>query len=111
MRKERELAENVWYIVNTSVNNGELLFQSEFGVWLFGRTVSEANERYAFELRGVLFYQACRWVAIDGYYEVDKANVRLYLDDGQSGHIWGDRYGSEMACRLSHLRGVCVYGD
>jgi hypothetical protein len=55
MRKVRELAENVWYIVNTSVNNGELLFESEFGVWLFGRTVSETKERVAFELRGVRF--------------------------------------------------------
>jgi hypothetical protein len=36
MRKVRELAENVWYIINTSANNGELLFQTEFGVWLFG---------------------------------------------------------------------------
>jgi hypothetical protein len=80
MRKVRELAENVWYLVNTSVNNGELVFQSEFGVWLFGRTVSEAKERFAFELRGVrthgvLFYQACEWAAIAGYYEVDKADV------------------------------------
>jgi hypothetical protein len=44
--------------------NVQGLFQSEFGVWLFGRTASEAKERYAFELRGVrmhgvLFYQAC----------------------------------------------------
>jgi hypothetical protein len=22
--------------------------------------------------------------------------VRLYLDDGRTGHIWGDRYGSEI---------------
>jgi hypothetical protein len=53
MRKERELAENVWYIINTSVNDGELLFQTEFGVWLLEWVLSEAKERYAFELRGV----------------------------------------------------------
>jgi hypothetical protein len=49
---------------------------SEFGVWLFGRTVSEAKERYAFELRGVrmhgvVFYQACGRACAAGDYEVD----------------------------------------
>jgi hypothetical protein len=42
-------------MINTSANNEELLFESEFGVWLFGWTVSEAKERYAFEMRGVRF--------------------------------------------------------
>jgi hypothetical protein len=74
-------------MINTSANNGELLFQSEFGVWLFGRTVSEAKERFAFELRrvrmhGVLFYQACQWVAIAGYHEVDQADVCVAVQLG-----------------------------
>jgi hypothetical protein len=45
MRPKRELAENVWYIVNTSANNGELVFRSAFGVWLLGRTASEGGMR------------------------------------------------------------------
>jgi hypothetical protein len=31
MRKVRELAENVWYLINTSANNGELCRRSGCG--------------------------------------------------------------------------------
>jgi hypothetical protein len=55
MRPKRELAENVWYYVNTAVNNGEPLFLSEFGVWLLEWVLSEARLIFAFELRGVRF--------------------------------------------------------
>jgi hypothetical protein len=106
MRKERELAENVWYMINTSANNGELLFESAFGVWLFGRTVSEAKERFAFELRGVRFAGATVSFFIkpaDGLQLPDIMKwikqtfaLRFNWDDGRSGHIWGDRYGSEI---------------
>jgi hypothetical protein len=106
MRKVRELAENVWYLVNTSANNGELLFRSAFGVWLFGRTVSEAKERFAFELRGVRFAGATVSFFIkpaDGLQLPDIMKwikqtfaLRYNWDDGRSGHIWGDRYGSEI---------------
>jgi hypothetical protein len=106
MRKERELAENVWYIINTSVNNGEPLFQSEFGVWLFERAASEAKERYAFELRGVRFAGATVSFFIkpaNGLQLPDIMKwikqvfaVRFNWDDGRTGHIWGDRYQSEI---------------
>jgi hypothetical protein len=55
MRPKRELAENVWYYVNTAVNNGEPLFLSAFGVWLLEWVLSEARLIFAFELRGVRF--------------------------------------------------------
>jgi hypothetical protein len=55
MRRERELAEDVWYLINTAVNNSEPLFRSEFGVWLFGWVLSEARLIFAFDLRGVRF--------------------------------------------------------
>jgi hypothetical protein len=101
MRKVRELAENVWYMINTSVNNGELLFESEFGVWLFGRTVSEAKERFAFELRGVRMHgvvkpanglelpEIMKWIK-------QTFALRFNWDDERTGHIWGDRYSSEI---------------
>jgi hypothetical protein len=106
MRKVRELAENVWYIINTSANNGEPLFQSAFGVWLFERAASEAKERYAFELRGVRFAGASVSFFIkpaDGLQLPDIMKwikqvfaVRFNWDDGRTGHIWGDRYQSEI---------------
>jgi hypothetical protein len=106
MRKERELAENVWYLVNTSANNGELLFDSEFGVWLFGRTVSEAKERFAFELSGVrfagstvsFFIKPANGLQLPDIMKWIKQTfaLRFNWDDGRAGHIWGDRYGSEI---------------
>jgi hypothetical protein len=106
MRKERELAGNVWYLVNTSANNGEPLFQSEFGVWLFGWTVSEAKERYAFEMRGVrfagstvsFFIKPANGLQLPDIMKWIKQTfaLRFNWDDGRTGHIWGDRYGSEI---------------
>jgi hypothetical protein len=89
MRKERELAENVWYLVNTSANTGELVFQSVFGVWLFGRTVSEAKERYAFELRRVRMHGVVK--PADGLQlpEIMKCRCAVNWDDRRTGHIRG----------------------
>jgi hypothetical protein len=33
MRPKRELAENVWYLINTAVNNGEPCRSSGCGFW------------------------------------------------------------------------------
>jgi hypothetical protein len=106
MRPKRELAENVWYIIHTSVNNGEPLFLSEFGVWLLGWVLSEARLLFAFELRGVRFAGASVSFFIkpaDGLQlpEIMKwikqtFAVRFNWDDGRTGHIWGDRYSSEI---------------
>jgi hypothetical protein len=103
MRPKRELAENVWYLINTAVNNGEPLFLSEFGVWLFGWVLSEARLIFAFELRGVRFTGAQVSFFIkpaDGLQlpEIMKCRraLRFNWDDGRTGHIWGDRYESEI---------------
>jgi hypothetical protein len=106
MRTERELAENVWYDTSTKVNNGEPLFLSERNRWLFGRTVSEANELYDFVIRGLRFEGAkvsfyikpadgLRLPEIMQWIKQTFA-VRFNLLDGRTGHIWGDRYGSEI---------------
>jgi hypothetical protein len=106
MRRERELAENVWYDTSTTVNNGEPLFLSERNRWLFGRTVSEANELYEFVIRGLRFEGAkvsffikpadgLRLPEIMQWIKQTFA-VRFNLLDGRTGHIWGDRYSSEI---------------
>jgi hypothetical protein len=106
MRPKRELAADCWYLINTAVNNSEPLFLSAFGVWLLGWVLSEARENYAFELRGVRFAgtsvsffikpanglqlpEIMKWVK-------QTFALRFNWDDGRTGHIWGDRYGSEI---------------
>ncbi|MDR0637982.1 MAG: hypothetical protein LBG27_03605 [Spirochaetaceae bacterium] len=53
MRKERELAQNVWYRVETSVNVGEPLFRLPEAKVLLHRVLRETKERYGFEMRGL----------------------------------------------------------
>jgi hypothetical protein len=106
MRKERELAEDVWYVINTAVNNGEPLFLSEFGVWLLEWVLSEARLIFAFELRGVrvagatvsFFIKPANGLQLPEIMKWIKQvfAVRFKWDDGRTGHIWGDRYGSEI---------------
>jgi hypothetical protein len=88
------------------VNNGEPLFRSKFGVWLFGWVLSEARLIFAFELRGVrfngaevLFYikpvkglelpEIMKWIK-------QTFALRFNWDDGRTGHIWGGRYWSRI---------------
>jgi hypothetical protein len=106
MREKRKLAADCWYCVATAVNDTEPLFWSGCVVWLLARVLSEAKERFAFELRGLRFDGA----AVSFY--IRPANglelpeivkwikqtfaVRFNLLDGRTGHIWGDRYWSEI---------------
>jgi hypothetical protein len=106
MRKERELAENVWYYICTMLNNGEMLFLLKRNRWLFRWTASEAMGFYAFEIRGLRFDGAkvsfyikpanglqlpdiMKWIK-------ETFAVRFNLLGGRTGHIWGDRYSSEI---------------
>jgi hypothetical protein len=106
MRKERELAADCWYKIITKVNNGEPVFLSEKNVWLFEWTVGGAGELYGFIIRGLRFDGAqvsfyikpangfklpdiMKWIK-------ETFAVRFNLLDGRTGHIWGDRYQSEI---------------
>jgi hypothetical protein len=106
MRGKRELAPDCWYYVRTAVNDTEPLFWSGCVVWLLARVFSEAKEIFAFELRGLRFNGAAVSFYIrpaDGLRlpEIVKwikqtFAVRFNLLDGRTGHIWGDRYWSEI---------------
>jgi hypothetical protein len=106
MRPLRQLASNVWYNVDTSVNNKEPLFRVQGNVDLFMQVLFEAYVLFGFELRGlkfngadVLFYikpadglklpEIMQWIK-------QTFAVRFDRDHGRTGHIWGDRYGSEI---------------
>jgi hypothetical protein len=106
MRKHRELAAHVWYYVSTAVNDREPLFWGTDEVWLFERSVGEANEVYPFEIRRMRFDGAAVSFYIrpaDGFRLPDIMKLikqtfaaRYNLLDGRTGHIWGDRYSSEI---------------
>ncbi|MDR1229919.1 MAG: hypothetical protein LBK61_00815 [Spirochaetaceae bacterium] len=106
MRSLRILAAGVWYFVCTAVNNREPLFWSPLERARFMRVLNEARVRYALELRGLRFCGP--WVSFyikpaDGLMLPEIMQwikqtyaVRYNVHDGRTGHIWGDRYQSEI---------------
>jgi hypothetical protein len=106
MRLLRILAQGVWYAVHTSVNNTEPLFWSKPNQDLFRQVLYEVRQIYGFELRGlrfcgpeVSFYikpddglllpEIMQWIK-------QTFAARFNVIDGRTGHIWGDRYWSEI---------------
>jgi hypothetical protein len=53
MRQKRKLAEDVWYKVETAINNRESVFRLGFAVVLFCRVFIEAKGRFPFEICGL----------------------------------------------------------
>jgi hypothetical protein len=96
----------VWYGVRTAVNNREPLFWLPKERARLEQVLTEARKIYEFELRGLrfsgpwgMFYirpadglqlpEIMQWVK-------QTYSVRYNLYDGRTGHIWGDRYASEI---------------
>jgi hypothetical protein len=106
MRGLRILAQDVWYNVRTSVNNGEPLFWSQPNLDLFKQALFEAREIYLFNLSGLCFNgpQVSFYIKPgDGFQLPDIMQwikqtfaARFNVIDGRTGHIWGDRYWSEI---------------
>jgi hypothetical protein len=106
MRLKRKLAKNVWYEVRTAVNVGEPLFLLGWVVVLLYRVFREAKKRFAFEMRG--FTLDGKWLTfyikpVDGL-QLPKImqwlkqtfSVRFNVIVGRTGHVWGERYRSEI---------------
>ena len=106
MRQQRILAENVWYNVWTSLNIGEPLFQFPWAKTLFSRVLRDADGIFDFEMRGLELDGACLsfYIKPDDGLELPQImqwikqtfSVRLNVLTGRTGHVWGDRYGSEI---------------
>jgi hypothetical protein len=106
MRKNRELAKNVWYEVKTAINVGEPLFQLEFAAVLLYRVLRKARGRFDFEMRGLVTGDECLSFYIkpaDGFqlprimqWVKQTFSVRFNMRTGRTGHVWGDRYRSEI---------------
>jgi hypothetical protein len=106
MRSLRILSNGVWYGVRPAVNNREPLFWLPKEKARLEQVLNEAQEIYGFELRGLRF--SGPWVMFyirpaDGFHLPEimqwvkqTYSVRYNLYDGRTGHIWGDRYASEI---------------
>jgi hypothetical protein len=106
MRHERLLGEHVWYLVSTAVNIGETLFQLRWTEDLLCRVLRDAKRNHSFEMRGLKFEGATLTFYIkpaDGK-ELPKImqwikqtfSVRFNVIVGRTGHVWGERYRSEI---------------
>jgi hypothetical protein len=106
MRSLRILAAVACYFVSTAVNNREPLFWCPRERARFKRVLDEAHVLYAFVLYGlsfdgptVSFYikpadglqlpEIMQWIK-------QTYACRYNVYDGRTGHIWGDRYESEI---------------
>ncbi|MDR0637735.1 MAG: hypothetical protein LBG27_02335 [Spirochaetaceae bacterium] len=106
MRKPRELAENVWYEVRTAVNIEEPLFRLPEAKALLHRVFRETKARYPFEMRGFQLEGARLTFYIkpdDGFIlplimQLLKQtfSVRFNVVTGRQGHVWGERYLSDI---------------
>jgi hypothetical protein len=108
MRELRVLAADVWYNVSTAVNNSEPLFRTpqDWQVHLFHQVLIETREIFVFELRGLKLEGDTASFYIkpaDGYQLPEIMQwlkqtfaTRFNVIDGRTGHIWGDRYWSEI---------------
>jgi hypothetical protein len=106
MRKQRILAENVWYEVRTAVNNREPLFRLRPAAAILFRVLRETRGLFAFKMRGLRladeklsFYirpdDGLRLPLIMQWMKQTFA-VRFNVYAGRTGHIWGDRYRSRV---------------
>ncbi|MHB9293023.1 hypothetical protein Holit_02140 [Hollandina sp. SP2] len=96
----------MWYEIRTRINNREPLFHRYNARTLFIRVFQETERRFSFRVRrlrlegdGVSFYinpkKAAELPAIMKWMKQTFAQ-RYNRDEGRSGHIWGDRYGSRI---------------
>jgi REP element-mobilizing transposase RayT len=106
MRQTRKLAQGVWYEIRSQINNREPLFRRSQAVALFNRVFNETALRFPFEVRG--FRIEDDWLTFyikpeDGE-ALPKIMQRMKQTfaqrynrlTGRIGHIWGDRYWSEI---------------
>ncbi|MDR0638357.1 MAG: transposase [Spirochaetaceae bacterium] len=106
MRENRELAENVWYAVGTEINIREPLFRLPEAKALLHRVLREAKKRFGFELRGLKLDGASLtfYIKPDDGLELPEImqwikqtfSARFNWLTGRKGHVWGDRYESEI---------------
>jgi hypothetical protein len=112
MRHERLLGEHAWYLVSTAVNIGETLFQLRWTEDLLCRVIRNAKGNFSFEMRGLTFEGATLSFYIkpaDGKELPDimqwvkqTFSVRFNVIVERMGHVWGERYRSEIPAGVTY---------
>jgi REP element-mobilizing transposase RayT len=106
MRQTRKLAQGVWYAISSRINNRERLLSQPKAAALFDRVFRETLLRFPFEVRGlcieadrISFYikpeNGLELPAIMQWLKQTFAQ-RYNALTGRTGHIWGDRYWSQI---------------
>jgi REP element-mobilizing transposase RayT len=106
MRQLRILAQGVWYEIRTRINNREPLFRRAKALAIFAAVFRETGLRFSFEIRALRFeddHLAFYIRPEDGLKLPDIMKwmkqvfaQRFNAADGRTGHIWGDRYWSQI---------------
>jgi hypothetical protein len=106
MKHNRKLSSNVWYWVSTEVNSGEPLFQLPWAKALLFRALRETKRLFPFEMRGLTLDGATVSFHIKPENGFDLPvimqlvkqtfSLRFNILTGRKGHVWGERYESEI---------------
>jgi REP element-mobilizing transposase RayT len=106
MRQLRQLAQGVWYEVRSGINNREFILSRPGAAALFIRVFRETMLCFPFEVRG-LCSEADRmsfYIKPEDGLELPAIMQRMKQVfaqrynalTGRTGHIWGDRYWSQI---------------
>ena len=106
MRKKRQLAQDVWYEIRSQINNREQILSLPKAAALFSGVFRETTLRFAFQVRGLHFEADRLTFYIKPENGMELPAIMQWLKQtfaqrynaltGRTGHIWGDRYWSEI---------------
>jgi REP element-mobilizing transposase RayT len=106
MRPLRKLKHGVWYKICTRINNREPLFRRSKALALLAQVLRETELRFVFKIRGLCLKDDCLTFYIKPADGLELPAIMKWLKQvfaqrynrmtGRTGHIWGDRYWSEI---------------
>ena len=106
MRQKRKLAQGVWYEIRSEINNRERILSLPKAAALFSGVFQETTLRFTFEVRGLYFGADQLRLYIKPENGMDLPKIMQWLKQtfaqrynaltGRTGHIWGDRYWSQI---------------
>jgi REP element-mobilizing transposase RayT len=104
--QKRKIAQDVWYEIRSQINNREQLFRRSVALALFDRVFREARLRFVFTVRDLRLEDDWLSFYIKPEDGLELPAIMKWLKQtfaqrynrltGRIGHIWGDRYWSEI---------------
>ncbi|MDR2052583.1 MAG: transposase [Treponema sp.] len=106
MRQLRVLQQGVWYEIHTRINNREPLFCEDTARKIFDQVFHETEHRFTFEIQGLSFEGDLLKFYIRPEDGLQLPDIMKWMKQtfaqrynramGRTGHIWGDRYWSQI---------------